>query len=174
MEMRTISRLTWDPEELYWKVWIQDQIKDASCFQYSVTIGRKILGGRSWKEQTANYFWRCIGLSPQHLMQFWKCLWSIKMSRKIVCFRWLLVHRAIPVNGWRKGNANNICPFVWIQKTLLNIVWGVIFVGCWFIELYQLMVCEKGIYTICALFVRIQKRLVSIVRGVVRVIGQSE
>ena len=33
------------------------------------------------------------------------------MSRIIVCFRWLLVHKAIPVNGWRKGNVDRMCPF---------------------------------------------------------------
>ena len=43
--------------------------------------------------------------------QLWKWLWSIKMSRIIVCFRWLLVHKAIPVNGWRKGNVDRMCPF---------------------------------------------------------------
>ena len=31
--------------------------------------------------------------------------------RKIVYFRWLLVHNAIPVNGWRKGNIHKMCPF---------------------------------------------------------------
>ena len=44
MERRPISRLTWDPGELYWKVWVQDHIKYVSFFQYSVKIGRKILG----------------------------------------------------------------------------------------------------------------------------------
>ena len=47
----------------------------------------------------------------QHLKQFWKWLWGIKMSRKIVCFHWLLVHKAILVNGWRKGNVGKVCPF---------------------------------------------------------------
>ena len=40
------------------------------------------------------------------------------MSRKKVCFRWLLVYRAIPVNGWRKGDANNIYPFcMYLEET---------------------------------------------------------
>ena len=49
--------------------------------------------------------------SPQLLKQFWKSLWGITRSKKIVCFSWLLVHRAILVNGWRKGNVDNMCPF---------------------------------------------------------------
>ena len=47
MERRPISRLTWDPGELYWKVWVQDHIKYVHFFQYSVKIGRKILGAKS-------------------------------------------------------------------------------------------------------------------------------
>ena len=70
MERRPISRLPWDPGELYWKVWDQDQIKYVPFFQYSVEIGRKILSARSWKEPTANVFWRRNGLSPQNLKQF--------------------------------------------------------------------------------------------------------
>ena len=93
MERRPISRLSWDPSELYWKVWVQDQIKYVP-FLYSMKIGRKILGARSWKEPIANVIWRRNGLSPQHLKQFWKCLWGINMSREIVCFQWLLVHKA--------------------------------------------------------------------------------
>ena len=58
MERRPISRLTWDPQELYWKVWVQDKIKHVPFFQHSVKRGRKILGGRSWKEPIANVFWR--------------------------------------------------------------------------------------------------------------------
>ena len=56
MERRPISILTWDPRELYWKVWMQDHIKYVPFFQYAVKIGRKILGVRSWKEPTANLF----------------------------------------------------------------------------------------------------------------------
>ena len=47
MERRPISILTWDPRELYWKVWMQDHIKYVPFFQYAVKIGGKILGGRS-------------------------------------------------------------------------------------------------------------------------------
>ena len=57
MENRPISRLTWDRGELYWKVWVQDHIKYVPFFQYSVKIGRKILGARSQKEPSANVFW---------------------------------------------------------------------------------------------------------------------
>ena len=45
-------RLTWDPRELHWKVWVQDQIKHVPFFPYRM----KILGSRSWKEPTANVF----------------------------------------------------------------------------------------------------------------------
>ena len=34
------SRLTWDPGELYRKVFVQAQIKHAPFFQYSIKIGR--------------------------------------------------------------------------------------------------------------------------------------
>ena len=91
-------------------MWVQDHIKYEPFFQYSVKIGRKILSARSWKEPTANVVWRRNGLSP-HLKQFWKWRWGIKMSRNIVCLRWLLIHKAIPVNGWRKGNVDKVCPF---------------------------------------------------------------
>ena len=39
-----------------WKVWLQDHIKYVPFFQYSVKIGRRILGARSWKEPIANGF----------------------------------------------------------------------------------------------------------------------
>ena len=58
MERRPISILTWDPRELYWKVWMQDHIKYVPFFQNSVKIGRKILGATSWKEPTVNVVWR--------------------------------------------------------------------------------------------------------------------
>ena len=32
--------------------------KTCAFFQYSMNIGRKIFGARSWKELTANVFWR--------------------------------------------------------------------------------------------------------------------
>ena len=86
MERRPISILTWDPRELYWKVWMQDHIKYVPFFQYSMKIVRKILSARSLKEPTANVVWRRNGLSPQHLKQLWEWLWGIKTSRKIVCF----------------------------------------------------------------------------------------
>ena len=56
MERRPISRLTWDPRELYWKVWVQDKIKHVPFFQYSMNIGRKVLGVNSLKEPNANIF----------------------------------------------------------------------------------------------------------------------
>ena len=102
MERRPISSLTWVLGELYWKVSVQDPIKHVPFLQYSVKISRKILGVSSWKELAANVFWKWNVLSPQHLKQFWKWLWGIKMSTRIVCFLWLLVHRVIPVNGWQK------------------------------------------------------------------------
>mgnify|MGYP002775206253 CR=1 FL=1 len=61
----------------------------------------------------------------QQLQQFWKWLWGIKMSRKIVCFRWLLVHRVIPINGWWKGNADNMCPFcMYLVETSKHCLWS--------------------------------------------------
>ena len=103
MERRPISILTWDYGEFYLKVWVQDKIKHVPYFQYFVKICRKILGARSWKEQTTNVFWRWNRLSLQHLKQFWRWLWGIKMSRKIVCFRRLLVHSALSVNNLMVG-----------------------------------------------------------------------
>ena len=90
MERRPISRLVWDPKEPYWKVWVHDKIKHVPFFQYSIKIGRKISSARSWKELATNVFWRQNELSPQHLKQFMKWLWDIKMSTEFVCFRWLL------------------------------------------------------------------------------------
>ena len=65
----------------------------------------------------------------QQLQQFWKWLWGIKISKKIVYFKWLaLIHRVTPVGEWGKvENANLFCLiFVCIQSRLLNIVCGVV------------------------------------------------
>ena len=34
-----------------------------------------------------------------------------KMSRIFSCLCWLLVHRAMPINGWRKGNVDKLWLF---------------------------------------------------------------
>ena len=39
---------------------------------------------------------------PQQFKRIWERLWGIIMSRKIVCFTWWLIHRAIPIDEWRK------------------------------------------------------------------------
>ena len=47
------------------------------------------------------------------------------MSRKFVCFRWLLVHTAIPVDGWRKGNVDKMCPFFTdLVETTKHCLWS--------------------------------------------------
>ena len=62
------------------------------------------MGARSWKEPTANVFWRQNGISPQQLKQFWKWLWGIK---------WLLI-RTILINKSRKmGECNQYVSFLY-------------------------------------------------------------
>ena len=148
--MSPISTLTWDPGDLYWKVWVQDHIKYVSFFQYSVKIGRNILDATSWKEPTANVFGRRNVLSPQNLKQFWKWLLGIKMNRKIVCFRWLSVHKAIPVNGWWKGNVGKVCPyFTDLVETSKHCLWNCSFVMDLWKQIIQLLtlVYPRAVYT---------------------------
>ena len=64
MERRPISRLTWDPGELYWKVWVQDHIKYVPFFQNSVKIGRKICD--SFRKDFVVNVLRRNEISPQH------------------------------------------------------------------------------------------------------------
>ena len=72
---------------------MQDQISQLSFFQYYVNIGKKILNARSGNEPAMNVFWGRNEISLQ-FKQFWKWMWGIKMSGKIVSLGWL-IHGAI-------------------------------------------------------------------------------
>ena len=132
-------------------------------------ISREILCARSREESTANVFWTTNGISPQQLKQFWKWLWG-KIRRRIVCFRWLLIHNSYE---WRKGvNADRTCQFcmhrmetikhylescdfameTWkrILKLLLQVYtwdWGVSSITIWYIWKIMCSKILQNVYT---------------------------
>ena len=44
--------------------------------------------------------WLTYNVDPTHMTTFWKWLWAMQIPKKIILFRWLIVHYAVPIRVW--------------------------------------------------------------------------
>ena len=55
--------------------------------------------------------WLANGASLMDASKYSKWLWSMQIPRKIVLFRWLLMHYALPVRAWLRQLDSKSCGF---------------------------------------------------------------
>ena len=57
---------------------------------------------------------------------FWKWLWVMQIPKKIILFRWLIVHYAVPVRVWMHcKDANKMCDFCGLEmESLHHLLWS--------------------------------------------------
>ena len=109
---KSLLDLHWDPSDYLWK-----HTNPSSCtklfqfFQYSVKLGRKLLLSRKFHPPSAMKVWLANGASLMDASKYWKWLWSMQIPRKIVLFRWLLMHYALPVRAWLRQLDSKSCGF---------------------------------------------------------------
>ena len=61
-------------------------------------------------------FCRSGNVQDSWLGAYWKWLWAMQIPKKVVLFRWLLVHYGIPVKSWMWGHRHDLkcgsCVFI--------------------------------------------------------------
>ena len=61
--------------------------------------------------------WLNNNISMHLVLAFWKWLWALQIPHKIIAFRWLCVHYALPVFEWmhREGRikTSSFVGFIW-------------------------------------------------------------
>ena len=95
---------------------------------YSVKLGRSLLLSRNVTIPTTQKHGTNWSVSTLHLRTYKRWIWSFKGPTKILLFRWLLVHTALPVGHSLKGNViPNLrqCGFCHeAQETTKHVLWS--------------------------------------------------
>ena len=91
------SRPIADPSDYGWKLSMSDaSTKVLPFFTYSVACGRNFMLKQTESVPTAKKYREEGNVSSTHMVSFWKQFWSIKSMNKILHFRWLMIHYALP------------------------------------------------------------------------------
>ena len=69
-------------------------------------MGRELLRGLVVVLATYK-FWKYCNVQDSWLGAYWKWLWAMQIPKKVVLFRWLLVHYGIPVKSWMQGHCHD-------------------------------------------------------------------
>ena len=100
-QKKSLLDLHWDPSYYLWKhPHSLSQTKCIEYFQYSVKLGQKLLLSKKLCPPSTMKAWFANGASLMDASKYWKWLWSMLIPKKIVLFRWLLMHYASPVQAW--------------------------------------------------------------------------
>ena len=70
-------------------------------------------------------YWDEGNVSSSQMMMFWKQFWSIKCMNKILHFRWLMIHYALPVGDLMRGSvADRSCVMCgYVCESLHHVFW---------------------------------------------------
>ena len=126
-ENKPIDKLLWDPNEWKWQSILPQGMlgKQIPFFQYSVKMGRELLRRRVVVTPVTCKFWNLGNVRHSWLNAYWKWLWAMEIPRKVVLFRWLLVHYGTPVKSWMKGHCHDLkcdnCGFP--NETVHHVLW---------------------------------------------------
>ena len=127
LQSRPIADLHWDPSDYGWKLSRSDtsQTKVLPFFTYSVAFGRNFLLNQIESVPTGKKYWEEGNVSSSHMLKFWKQFWSLKCMNKVLHFRWLMIHYALPVGGLLRGTMPDrscvMCGFA--VETLHHVFW---------------------------------------------------
>lgn len=94
-----LVRLQWDPGEWLWPTTEADE-EPVEFFQYTVRIGKLLHLRQQYSMPTRMRAWLYGGLSHAFLSSFWSCIWSLRVSRRVSYFMWMLAHAGLAVGTW--------------------------------------------------------------------------
>ena len=126
LDSKPIDDLQWDPADYGWKLSISDSsTKILPFFKYSVAFGRNFMLRQTEPIPAGKKYWEEGNVSSTHMVMFWKQFWSIKCMNKILHFRWLMIHYALPIGHLLRGSVSNrsciMCGFA--DETLHHAFW---------------------------------------------------
>ena len=124
---KSLLDLNWDPSDYLWKhTNPSSDTKFIQFFQYSVKLGRKLLLSRKLQPPSTMKVWLVNGASLMDASKYWKWLWSMQIPRKIVLFRWLLIHYALPVRAWLRQLNSKSCGFGCgcMMESIKHVLWS--------------------------------------------------
>ena len=101
---RPVARLQWDPGEFPWKrPRTQSESGEIEFFRYSVKLGRTLLSADEVYITVSEKRWDSYGIHKELRTPLWKGIWNNPLTRMIISFRWLLIHRGLAVGARAKG-----------------------------------------------------------------------
>ena len=125
---KPLCELEWDPGE--WK-WLPtsdfgEDVRPKPFFQYSVRLGREMLRRRIPHWPTTTTTWLTYNVDSTYMTTFWKWLWAMQIPKKIILFRWLIIHYAVPVRVWMHcKDADKMCDFCGLEmESLHHLLWS--------------------------------------------------
>ena len=71
-------------------------------------MGREFLRRGVVVTLTTCKIWRSGNVQDSWLDAYWKWLWAMQIPKKVVLFRWLLVHNGIPMKSWMWGHYHDL------------------------------------------------------------------
>ena len=85
-----------------------------------------MLLSRKLSPSSATKVWLVNGASLMDASKYWKWLWSMQIPRKIVLFRWLLIHYALPVRAWLRQLNSKSCGFGCgcMMESIKHVLWS--------------------------------------------------
>ena len=117
-ENKHMDHLLWDLGEWKWQIIPAHGIlgKQIPFSHYFVKVSRE-LPRRGLHVVPPTYkFLRYGNVQDSWLGAYWKLLWAMQIPKKIVMFRWLLVHYGIPLKSWMWGHRHDLkcgsCVFI--------------------------------------------------------------
>ena len=122
-DSKPLLELEWDPTEWWWR---DANGKMVSFFDYSVKLGREFQRRRSLVMPAAAKVWLNNNMPMHSILAFWKWLWALQIPRKIITFRWLCVHYALPVLEWmHREEGTKTCSFCGLHlESMQHALWN--------------------------------------------------
>ena len=143
LNSRPIVDLQWDPLDYGWKLPMSDstQEKVLPFFAYSVSLGRKFLLNEIESIPAGKKYWEEGNVSSTYMLKFWKHLWSLKCMNKVLHFRWLMIHYALPVGALLRGTIpDRSCGRCgWAYETLHHAFWECVTAKCFWARILRLL-----------------------------------
>ena len=126
LHSRPLVDLQWDPSDYGWKVSMSDATNNIlPFFSYSVAVGRNFMLNQTESIPAGKRYWEEGNVSSSHMRMFWKRFWVTKCMNKILHFRWLMIHYALPVGELLRGPVNDrscvMCGFA--SESLHHVFW---------------------------------------------------
>ena len=139
LHSRPIVDVQWDPSDYGWKLSRSDtsQTKVLPFFTYSVVLGRNFLLNQVELVPAGKKYWEEGNVSYSHMLKFW----SLKCMNKVLHFRWLMIHYALPVGVLLRGRVHDqscvMCGSA--SETLHHVIWECVAATCFWFHILRLL-----------------------------------